>query len=309
MNTVPRTKCRSCALDQHIPISGANNSAAVHPSSPSHIWSWYWLLIESLSPIKVNNPARTPARHGAFLIPPLASDTSCSARRRNAGKTRVLLAFKRHVTKSLILIGEKVLLMSCTCWRGRVFTCCSSNTSPTSTSLEHSRKAGISRCKYLFISHRNGVSWQRLWCACNHTSMETNYLPNIYLYCSNRNVYVKLFYLFAINRYWKLKYKKICILWVCGFVRCIFSPQVSESHSSRRVGFGYEWWEIHLTWKNHTECISRILYTSRHVNHDKCITHGWRSWNHVRWIYLETVLYMGNSRKYVRINKCYIAYN
>ena len=82
-----------------------------------------------------------------------------------------------------------------------------------------------------------------------------------------------------------------------------FSPRVSESRPSRvatRVGFGDEWWEIHLTWKTIQNAFSRILYTLMHFNQTKYNVQSCRSWNHVRWIYLTTVLCMGESQKYAR---------
>ena len=82
-----------------------------------------------------------------------------------------------------------------------------------------------------------------------------------------------------------------------------FSPRVSESRPSRvatRVGFGDEWWEIHLTWKTIQNAFSRILYTLRHFNQAKYTVQSCRSWNHVRWIYLTTVLCMGECQKYAR---------
>ena len=39
-----------------------------------------------------------------------------------------------------------------------------------------------------------------------------------------------------------------------------------------------EWWEIHLAWKTIHNAFSRILYTSRQVNHAKCIAQSCRSW-------------------------------
>ena len=60
-----------------------------------------------------------------------------------------------------------------------------------------------------------------------------------------------------------------------------FSSRVSESHPSRvatRVGFGDEWWEIHLTWKTIQNAFSRILYTLRHFNQAKYNVQSCRSW-------------------------------
>ena len=60
-----------------------------------------------------------------------------------------------------------------------------------------------------------------------------------------------------------------------------FSPRVSESRPSRvatRVGFGDEWWEIHLTWKTIQHAFSRILYTLRHFNQAKFTWKSCRSW-------------------------------
>ena len=37
-------------------------------------------------------------------------------------------------------------------------------------------------------------------------------------------------------------------------------------------------WEIHLTWKTIQNAFSRILDTSRHVNHAKCSAQSCRSW-------------------------------
>ena len=60
-----------------------------------------------------------------------------------------------------------------------------------------------------------------------------------------------------------------------------FSPRVSESRPSRvatRVGFGDEWWEIHLTWKTIQNEFSRILYTLKHFNQAKYNVQSCRSW-------------------------------
>ena len=60
-----------------------------------------------------------------------------------------------------------------------------------------------------------------------------------------------------------------------------FSQRVSESRPSRvatRVGFGDEWWEIHLTWKTIQNAFSRILYTLRHFNQAKYNVQSCRSW-------------------------------
>ena len=60
-----------------------------------------------------------------------------------------------------------------------------------------------------------------------------------------------------------------------------FSPRVSESRPSRvatRVGFGDEWWEIHLTWKTIQNAFSRILYTLRHFNQAKYNVQSCRLW-------------------------------
>ena len=60
-----------------------------------------------------------------------------------------------------------------------------------------------------------------------------------------------------------------------------FSPRVSESRPSRvatRVGFGDEWWEIHLTWKTIQNAFSRILYTLRHFNQAKYTVQSCSSW-------------------------------
>ena len=68
-----------------------------------------------------------------------------------------------------------------------------------------------------------------------------------------------------------------------------------------RVGFGDKWREIYLTRKTIRHEFPRLtlpgtlfmLNTLRKVeDHD----------NHVRWIYLTTVLYVGESQKYARIN-------
>ena len=48
-----------------------------------------------------------------------------------------------------------------------------------------------------------------------------------------------------------------------------FSPQVSESHSSGIWKLVER--KIHLAWKTIQNAFSRILYTSRHVNHAKYI--------------------------------------
>ena len=74
---------------------------------------------------------------------------------------------------------------------------------------------------------------------------------------------------------------KICILY--GFP-CEMdfshheSPNPTQVACDRRVGFGDKWWEIHLTWKTIQNAFSRILYTSRHVNHAKYTPQSWRSW-------------------------------
>ena len=72
-----------------------------------------------------------------------------------------------------------------------------------------------------------------------------------------------------------------------------FSARVSESRLSRvatRVGFEDEWWEIHLAWKTIQNAFSRILYTLIKLDiMCKVADHE----NHVRWIYLTTVLCKG----------------
>ena len=45
-----------------------------------------------------------------------------------------------------------------------------------------------------------------------------------------------------------------------------------------RVGFGDEWWEIHLTWKAIQNAFSHILYTLRHLKKAKYNVKSWRSW-------------------------------
>ena len=74
---------------------------------------------------------------------------------------------------------------------------------------------------------------------------------------------------------------KICILYGFPCEMGFFSPRVSESRPSRvatRVGFGDEWWEIHLTWKTIQNAFSRILYTLRHFNQAKYTVQSCRSW-------------------------------
>ena len=68
-----------------------------------------------------------------------------------------------------------------------------------------------------------------------------------------------------------------------------------------RVGFGDEWWEIHLAWKTIQNAFSRIFYTLRHFN--QVAAHE----NHVRWIYLTTVLCMGKGQKYARTSQSMIS--
>ena len=79
-----------------------------------------------------------------------------------------------------------------------------------------------------------------------------------------------------------------------------FSTQVSESHPPKLIvpRVGFEWWEIHLSWKTIQNVFSRLLYTSRHVNHDNALSKVEDHENHVGWIYLTTVLDMGDSQKY-----------
>ena len=69
----------------------------------------------------------------------------------------------------------------------------------------------------------------------------------------------------------------------------IFSPGVFESHPES------------LATRVRQNAFSRILYTSRHVNHTENTprTVEYHE-NHVRWIYLTTVLYMGVGQKNVR---------
>ena len=60
-----------------------------------------------------------------------------------------------------------------------------------------------------------------------------------------------------------------------------FSPRVSEcrpSHVATRVGFGDEWWEIHLTWKTIQNAVSCILCTLKHFNQAKYNVQSCRSW-------------------------------
>ena len=62
--------------------------------------------------------------------------------------------------------------------------------------------------------------------------------------------------------------------------------------------FGDEWWKIHLIWKIIQNAFSRILYTLMHFNIMRNVADHE---NHVRWVYLTTVLCMGKCQKYARI--------
>ena len=68
-----------------------------------------------------------------------------------------------------------------------------------------------------------------------------------------------------------LTLNKICILY--GFP-C--EMDFSHHESPNRVGFGDEWWEIHLTWKSIPNAFSRILYTSKHANTLRNVDHEWK---------------------------------
>ena len=89
-------------------------------------------------------------------------------------------------------------------------------------------------------------------------------------------------------------------------VRWIFlstSLRIPPESLATRVGLGDKWWEIHLTWETIPNEIFRILYTSRYICLiDLVMLNTLRKVedheNHVRWIYLTTVLYMGESQKY-----------
>ena len=78
----------------------------------------------------------------------------------------------------------------------------------------------------------------------------------------------------------------------------------SESRSATRVVFGDEWLEIHLTWKTIPNALSRVLYTLNLIKLNislmciDCIVADHE--NYVRWIYLTTVLCMGEGQKYPR---------
>ena len=67
-----------------------------------------------------------------------------------------------------------------------------------------------------------------------------------------------------------------------------FSPRVSESHPTTRVGFGDN---MHFLAYFTLQGTLVMLNTLRKVEDQE---------NHVGWIYLTTVLYMGDSRKYAR---------
>ena len=84
-----------------------------------------------------------------------------------------------------------------------------------------------------------------------------------------------------------------------------FSPRVSESHSSSSdpgKRLGWIWRpvvrKIHIAWKTIQNAFSRILYTLRHDNQAKYTLNVEYHEDHVRRIYLTTVLNMGESRKY-----------
>ena len=90
------------------------------------------------------------------------------------------------------------------------------------------------------------------------------------------------------------KVSEICLtkVWINLFLRgyafCMvfmwdgfFSPRDSESRPSRiatRVGFGDEWWEIHLTRKTIQNAFSHIIYTLRLFNQAKYTAQSCRSW-------------------------------
>ena len=64
-------------------------------------------------------------------------------------------------------------------------------------------------------------------------------------------------------------------------VRWIFltkSLRIPPESRSDEVGFGDEWWEIHLTWKTIQNAFSRIFCTLRHFNQAKYTVQSCRSW-------------------------------
>ena len=76
------------------------------------------------------------------------------------------------------------------------------------------------------------------------------------------------------------KWEDINALCMVFHVRWLFltmSLRIPPESLETRVGFGDEWWEIHLTWNTIQYAFSGILYTSRHVNLAKYITQSWRS--------------------------------
>ena len=77
-------------------------------------------------------------------------------------------------------------------------------------------------------------------------------------------------------------WKYYCLNWINCDVDDKSVPRwhhdASTADMQSRVGFGDEWWEIHLTWKTIQNAFSRILCTLRHFNQAKYTAQSCRSW-------------------------------
>ena len=109
--------------------------------------------------------------------------------------------------------------------------------------------------------------------------------------------FVEVFYMnFIIIMRWYA----FCLNFHGRWIFLTTSLQIPPVSLAMRVGFRDEWWEMNLAWKTMQNAFSRILYTLTPVNHPKYIAQIWKSWNHLRWTCLTTVLNMRESRKYAR---------
>ena len=94
----------------------------------------------------------------------------------------------------------------------------------------------------------------------------------------------------------------ICAFCMVFHVRWIFlttSLRIPPESLATRVRLRDKWWEIHLTWKTIQNAFSRILYALQvtFVMLNTCTLRKIEDHeNHVRLIYLTTVLYMGKVR-------------
>ena len=83
-----------------------------------------------------------------------------------------------------------------------------------------------------------------------------------------------------VSRSWDIAEILIYAFCMVFHVRWIFlttSLRIPPEYATR-VGFGDEWWEIHLAWKTIQNAFSRILCTLRHFNQAKYTVQSCRSW-------------------------------